>query len=260
MGASSARVTATQEVQNLNNVTSNVLISANQGCSTGQQVKQYIKLGDLDGVDGLTIDANATQVTDLICISELDATVDLKTNITNDIQSSLKASAKAGQTIGYSESSTETNSINNNINNIATNVDVSSVQTCIAEQFAEQNIDIGNIKNSTNIVITVSSSQNAVVNCLQKNKTYVSNVLELANTVTASTDAEASSGFDLGSIIGLIIAIIVVVLIIFVLFTTALPATILNFFIKAVSGVGSGVGAVISTASTPEMKQVPQKN
>ena len=253
MGASSARVTATQEVQNLNNVTSNVFITANQGCSTGQDLRQYIKIGDIEGVDGLTIEANATQVTDLICISELDATVDLKTNITNDIQSSLKASAKAGQTIGYSESSTEANSINKNINNIATTVDVSSIQTCIAEQFAEQNIDIKSIKNSTNITITVQSSQNAVVNCLQKNKTYVSNVLELANTVTASTDAEASSGFDLGSLIGLIVLVLVVILVVFLLFTTALPATILNFFIRAVGGVGSGVGAVISTASTPDM-------
>lgn len=259
MGGSVARVTAKQEVENLNNVTANILISANQGCSTGQTIKQNIKIGDLDGVTGLTIEANATQVTDLVCISELDATVDLSTKISNEIQSSLKASAKAGQTIGYSESDAQTESINKNINNISNNVDVSSIQTCIAEQFSEQNVDIGNIKNSSEITITIASSQKAVVNCLQKQTTYISNVTDLANTVTASTDAEASSGFDLGALIALIVGILLIVAVVFLVVFTSLPTTILNLFIGTVKGVGSGVGAVISTASTPEMSQVPPK-
>lgn len=259
MGGSIARVTAKQEVDNINNVTANYYISANQGCSTGQEIRQNIKLGDLDGVTGLTIEANATQVTNLVCFSELDATVDQSTSLSNAIKSDLKASAEAGQIVGYGESDTQTESINRNVNNIATNVSVSSLQTCIAEQFAEQNVEIGNIKNSSEITITIASSQNAMVNCLQKQSTYISNVTEVANAVTASTDANASSGFDLGTIIGLIIAVIIVIIIVSLLTFTSLPATILNLFIGTVKGVGSGVGAIISTASTPEMSQVPSK-
>lgn len=263
MGASSSRISATQEVENINNVTANVLISANQGCSTGQSISQNIKIGDLDGVNGLTIEENATQVTNLVCLSELDASVSLSTEVSNAINSSLKATASAGQTIGYSSTDVETANINKNINDIANNVSVASVQTCIAEQFAEQNVDIGNIKNSSNITITIVSSQNAIVNCLQKQKTVVASVTDLANTVTASSENSATSGFDLGAILGVVIAIIIVIALVFFLLTTALPATILKsvFGIASgvVSGVGSGVGAVISTASTPEMQEVPKK-
>lgn len=251
MGASDSNSYVVAKSTAITNDIASAIISTNQGCANGVIASQNVVIGTISGSEGISVTQNIEQTADLVCVQTADSTIDFSSDISNAVSTTVKASATAAQAIGSAKASSYVNSQQELITNISKSIDVQTLQTCINNVFSEQNVTIGQILNSKNVPITISSSQKSTVNCVQKQKLAMTAVTTLANQMSQDLSATTSSGFDLGLVL-IFIAIIIIV----ILFGG--PTVVINTFFGVVNGVVTGtVGAVKNVVSSVAAPAAP---
>jgi hypothetical protein len=235
MGGTSASATTKNNLENIINAVSSAMISTSQNCTVAQNLKNKISVGTIKDSKNITISENTTQVSAVACVLTANSTVDFKSNITTAINTTLAAAAKAsGGFGGATDANTYVENNQKLVTNITNAIDITTVQNCLAAQFADNEISVKMIENSENIAITITSAQNTVLDCIAKQTAVVSAATTLAQQMT--TDLSSSStatGLSLSSIF----LIIIVVVIVGLLLVFAVPSTVVSAVISVIKGL-----------------------
>lgn len=261
MGVSASKASISTNTTTILETANTAIVSANQGCDVSQFATNNMTFKGTYRYVTFDLRQITDQFADIKCTQIADVSVDFNNRLETAIDQKLQATAKAGQTIGYSSSDTSIDSVTTNIQRVANTLNVSSLQSCMANITAGNSITFDGVIEYSTITAWQQLSQKATIGCMQKQTALMSAVNDLAAKVTIDASATSSSGFDLGLI--LIVALIVGAILIFVFF--GLPVTIvktLTDIIKAlvigtIGIVGGAAGAVKSEVSGQPPQYTP---
>jgi len=215
----------------VNKSVTKVLISSSSTCGQSNSLTQSQVFNNIKGDTGCSVNITnvsqtANQTPNFTCSSNTSNSTDLM----SQLQTQLKQQAEANienSTLGNAEA--QTTNINKIVNDISTDINISSVSSCVQDNFLKQSQGVNTISAScpsycrdpsicvqmapydpkfcdmSKCAIEVSdfaqaSMQGAVGNCLASNQNYQKILSESANTVSQLAKA-TNTGVDVSEIV-----------------------------------------------------------
>lgn len=237
LSTSYSKSSITNNTNILNSSVSDAIVSANQDCDVSQYAFNSIDLGNINA-STVDLTQNATQYSDLKCISLASSNVDFKTNIVTQLTQNLTAAATANPGILDTVNAvTDVNNTTNSVTKVANSIDISQLQNCVSSQTANNILKVGDIDQSV-LNVYQSISQSGCVDCLLRQTAYVSAVSDLSTTITQALSATSTSGYDFSALILIIILVVILILL--------FPEFILGSIFKTISTILTGVLGVFT--------------
>lgn len=210
MGATLSTAKSTNNVDNIVNIITNVVVSNANNCSAGNNLSQFVNLGNVSGSTIGNISLSASAFVSLDCLQSSTSDSQLQSQITNQLSQYAQSQAQSSLSLSLlSASSSVSENTTNLINNVSSNFKIDNVKSCITSNNLQQQLNITSIQSSNIGSISLVVNASTVSKCIQKDTNLMSSITNLSNSISQSSKSSALAGLDTAQIVA--IAAIVVI-------------------------------------------------
>lgn len=212
-----AQVSQIEDVQTVvSKITNETILENSNLCAGIQASGQKISLKDIKGNVQLSgVRFNNSQKINLSCLQNTQNNIKITDKIKDHLQSEIENAVK-GQNFGIQNALSS--SLKSSIQEVASSIKVKNIKECLASAIASQDIEINGVIGDVSLVaVDMISSQETVMNCIQKEETTMEKITDLEKKLQSETKNTIAGVLDTSTLIIIAIAVGLVAFVILVI-------------------------------------------
>lgn len=215
MGTSVSSAKATNTVEEIIDVITDVVVSNASTCGVTSVINQEVLLGNVGGnISG--IDFKAEVVVNLDCLQSATNDASIQNDIALKLAQLAKAKSESGLAIGLlNKTESEIENTARLITNLANTIKIDNIKKCVSNVIINQKLQAGDVAGDVSS-ISLNISSKTISKCIQTDSSVASSITKLVTDIEQSGEANSLAGLSSAAILGiiLIIGLVIVVLIV----------------------------------------------